>query len=158
MTAADNDLVEADRVHRAAVATSTEHEKMDLADADRLLFLAEEEGQLAGRPRNAAACRAGAAALREVQALRAAQSVWQPIGTCPKTLGCEFLLLVKSRAGIPYGRLVGHWMPGGHCIEDHPPIDEGWYFFNGSAFDLASEPTHWMPLPALPDEVRHAGG
>jgi len=46
--------------------------------------------------------------------------------------------------------LVGHYMPGGHCIEDHPAIDRGWYFWNGRMFDLASVPTHWMPLPPLP--------
>lgn len=76
---------------------------------------------------------------------------WQPIETAPKD-GSEVLLAVKIRAGIPGKMLVGHWMPGGHCIEDHPPIDAGWYFWNGSMFNLASKPTHWMPLPKLPGE------
>lgn len=74
---------------------------------------------------------------------------WQPIETAPKN-GREVLLAVKSRAGIPGCCLVGHYQRGGHCIEDHPPIDEGWYFWNGLMFDRAAEPTHWMPLPTLP--------
>jgi hypothetical protein len=70
---------------------------------------------------------------------------WQPIETAPKK--GEVLLKVKLRAGVPGKCLVGHWMPGGHCIEDHPPIDAGWYFWNGGMFDRAAEPTHWAPLP-----------
>ena len=82
---------------------------------------------------------------------------WRTIETAPKN-GTEVLLRVKMRAGIRGGYLVGHHMPGGHCIEDHPPIAAGWYFWNGRMFDEASEPTHWMPLPAppLPDNVMYA--
>ena len=67
--------------------------------------------------------------------------------TAPRD-GTEVLLKVESRAGISGKCLVGHWMPGGHCIEDHPEIAAGWYFWNGRMFDKASKPTHWMPLPA----------
>lgn len=74
---------------------------------------------------------------------------WQPIETAPKD-GGEMLLRVKMRAGIRGKTLVGHYMPGGHCIEDHPPIAAGWYFWNGLMFDKAAEPTHWMPLPEGP--------
>ena len=70
----------------------------------------------------------------------------------PPKDGREVLLQVKYRAGIPNGKLVGHWQRGGHCIEDHPPIDAGWYFWNGIMFDKASEPTHWQPLPPAPVE------
>jgi len=70
---------------------------------------------------------------------------WQPIETAPKK--GEVLLKVKLRAGVPGKCLVGHWMSGGHCIEDHPPIDAGWYFWNGGMFDRAAEPTHWAQLP-----------
>ncbi len=77
---------------------------------------------------------------------------WQDMKTAPKD-GREVLLLVKRRVGIhPKRMLVGHWQPGGHCIEDHPPIETGWYFFNGTRFDLASEPMRWMPLPDPPSE------
>lgn len=41
---------------------------------------------------------------------------------------------------------------GGRCIEDHPTIAKGWYFWNGCMFDGPAEPTHWMPLPATPEE------
>ena len=74
---------------------------------------------------------------------------WQPIETAPKD-GREVILAVEVRAGITHGVLVGHYMPGGHCIEDHPPIDQGWYFWNGFMFDKAARPTHWMPMPNHP--------
>ena len=74
---------------------------------------------------------------------------WQPIETAPKD-GSEVLLAVEVRAGVPHCLLVGHYMPGGHCIEDHPPIDRGWYFWNGCMFDKAAKPTHWMELPNHP--------
>lgn len=74
---------------------------------------------------------------------------WQPIETAPKD-GREVLLAVSLRAGISGKSLVGHYMEGGHCIEDHPPIDAGWYFWNGHQFDRAAKPTHWMALPATP--------
>jgi hypothetical protein len=80
---------------------------------------------------------------------------WQPMKTAPRD-GTEVLLVVERRAGIPHRMLVGHWMPGGHCIEDHPEIDEGWYFWNGCMFDKASKPKYWMPLPELPDDVDRA--
>lgn len=73
---------------------------------------------------------------------------WEPIETAPKD-GREVLMIAK-RAGVSGSFLVGHYMPGGHCIEDHPPIDAGWYFWNGCMFDWTSNPTHWMPLPEPP--------
>lgn len=76
-------------------------------------------------------------------------SPWRSIETAPKD-GREVLLFVERRAGITGGMLVGHWMPGGYCIEDHPAIDEGWYFWSGSMFDRASKPLFWMPLPEPP--------
>ena len=76
-------------------------------------------------------------------------SSWEKMDTAPKD-GREVILLVSKRAGIPHRTLVGHWMGGGHCIEDHPPISAGWYFWNGNSFDKASEPLLWMPLPDLP--------
>lgn len=77
------------------------------------------------------------------------KSSWQPMSTAPRD-GREVLLMVERRAGMPRCTLVGHYMPGGHCIEDHPAIDAGWYFWNGCMFDKASKPTHWMPLPPAP--------
>lgn len=72
--------------------------------------------------------------------------IWQTMDTAPRD-GTEVLLKVESVAGIPGKCLVGHWQPGGHCIEDHPPIEQGWYFWNGCMFDAASEPLNWMPIP-----------
>lgn len=70
----------------------------------------------------------------------------QKMETAPRD-GREVLLKVAYRAGIPGKYLVGHYMPGGHCIEDHPPISAGWYFWNGCEFDRAAEPIAWMELP-----------
>lgn len=75
---------------------------------------------------------------------------WQPMKTAPRD-GTEVLLRVAYRAGIPGKCLVGHWMPGGHCIGDHPPIDEGWYFWNGYMFDKASKPIAWLLIPESPE-------
>lgn len=73
---------------------------------------------------------------------------WQTMDTAPKT-GVEINIIVKRRAGMPHRIVVGHYMPGGHCIEDHPHIDEGWYFWNGRMFDRAAEPLLWCHLPNI---------
>lgn len=80
------------------------------------------------------------------------EGAWRSMDSAPRD-GSEVLLAVKERAGVPGQMLVGHWMPGGHCIEDHPPIDKGWYFWTGSMFDQASEPVAWMSLPAPPSGI-----
>lgn len=72
--------------------------------------------------------------------------IFQSMDLAPRD-GTEVLLKVESRAGVSGCMLVGHYMPGGHCIEDHPPIDSGWYFWNGCMFDKASKPIAWAPLP-----------
>jgi hypothetical protein len=78
---------------------------------------------------------------------------WETMDTAPKD-GREVILLVKQRAGIPHRCLVGHYMPGGHCIEDHPPIAAGWYFWNGCSFDYAAKPLLWMPLPEITSRLK----
>lgn len=78
--------------------------------------------------------------------------MWEKMDTAPKD-GREIIILVAKRAGFNKRCLVGHWMAGGHCIEGHPPISAGWYFWNGREFDIASEPLLWMPLPELPNEA-----
>ena len=82
----------------------------------------------------------------------------KPMNTAQKD-GRELLLQVTPRHGRWRGRfLVGHYMPGGHCIDDHPPIDAGWYFWNGRMFDRASEPVGWTELPTAIDAARAAEG
>jgi hypothetical protein len=125
----------------------------ELAEARRILNPTCAQETLIGAIRNlqqAHLSEKGNAELFEAKlACQPAPPGWQPIETCPRKAGKEYLLRVKVRAGIRGSSLVGHWMPGGHCIEDHPAIDGGWYFWNGCMFDLAAEPTHWMPLPAV---------
>lgn len=70
-----------------------------------------------------------------------------PMEHAPKD-GSEVILQVKKRAGIEGKFLVGHYMQGGFCIDDHPAIVAGWYFWNGCAFDRAAEPIRWWPLPS----------
>lgn len=70
----------------------------------------------------------------------------QPMATAPKD-GREVLVKVEYRAGVRGKWLVGHYQPGGFCIDDHPAIDEGWYFWNGCLFDRASKPIGWTYLP-----------
>jgi hypothetical protein len=78
-------------------------------------------------------------------------SEWQPIETAPKD-GTEILLRVKKRAGVTGKYLVGHYMEEGSYCDEYPPIDKGWYFWNGCSFDKASEPTNWMHLPEPPKD------
>ena len=74
------------------------------------------------------------------------ENQWQPMDSVPKD-GTEILLKVEFRANISGKCLVGHYMPEGSYCDEHPPIAEGWYFWNGYMFDKASKPTHWMKLP-----------
>ncbi len=71
----------------------------------------------------------------------------QPMKSAPLD-GRELLLRVEKRAGLP-GWLVGHYLPGGHCIEDHPAIDAGWYFWDGYSFRTMAKPIGWLPLPKV---------
>lgn len=77
---------------------------------------------------------------------------WRPIEEAVLD-GREVLLTVKKRAGVSGKMLVGHYMPGGHCIEGHPPIERGWHFWDGRMFDLAAEPTHYLPLAPPPEDA-----
>lgn len=69
---------------------------------------------------------------------------WQPISTAPKD-GGEVILRNAN-----WNRVLAHWMPGGHCIEDHPPIDAGWYYWSGNSYNIFDKPLHWMPIHAGP--------
>ncbi len=60
--------------------------------------------------------------------------------------GTEILIEVKQRAGVPGKFLVGHYMKGGIYEDGFPPVEEGWYFWNGSMFDKAAEPIGWTHL------------
>jgi hypothetical protein len=69
---------------------------------------------------------------------------WQSIETAPKDR--EILVRCQNRAGLP-GTVVAHFCD---YVEDHPPIDAAFYFWNGAMFTPATKPTHWMPLPDPP--------
>ena len=74
--------------------------------------------------------------------------ILNPMETAPLD-GTEVLL-----KGINGCYLVGHHIEGGHCIEDHPPVARGWYFWNGCMFDQASKPVGWLPIPPKEWDVR----
>lgn len=88
-----------------------------------------------------------------IKSHRSPDEGYRPMETAPKD-GREVLLLVKLRAGIRGRQLVGHYLPGGFTIEDHPAIAGGWYFWNGCMFDRAAEPIGWAPLPVIPESHR----
>lgn len=69
-----------------------------------------------------------------INALEKALPVWQPIETAPKD-GKKILVLAAP------GIYIAWWSDGNW--EDHQRM------FNGGA---ALKPTHWMPLPAPPEE------
>lgn len=122
------DAVRAEATKRAAKIAETMPTEWDFAEYSKTVTFADI-----------------AAAIRD----DAPPTEWRDIATAPKD-GTEVLLVVEHRSGTPNCCLVGHYMPGGYCIEDHPEIDEGWYFWNGRMFDKASKPTHWQPLPPPP--------
>lgn len=78
---------------------------------------------------------------------------WQSLADAPRD-GTEVLLLATHPNRLGPRMYVAHWMPGGHCIEDHPPIVAGWYFDTGRCFDKAYKPLAWLPLPEIPEEFR----
>lgn len=78
-------------------------------------------------------------------ASRIVAPAWQPITTAPKD-GTEILVRCQNRAGLP-GTVVAHFCS---WVEDHPPIAETFYFWDGVQFKEAVKPTHWMPLPDPP--------
>lgn len=85
------------------------------------------------------------------------RSRWRCMSTLPMVNGeprhGEFLIRFKQPATYRRAErvrvVVAHWMPGGHCIEDHPPIARGWYYDNGGeVIQFATEtPMDWAPLP-----------
>lgn len=123
----------------------SERNSEDLADADH------SEADAFRR------CEAALAILKKYLSAYEAGRGMFPMKTAPRD-GSEVLLQVELRAGIPGKFLVGHWMPGGHCIEDHPAIDEGWYFWNGCQFDKAAKPIGRQPLPSAPGSLTETKG
>ena len=86
---------------------------------------------------------------------------WQPIETAPKT-GRTVLLGYFNSLGN-WRTMRGQWFSkeaiaeGWESIEDDDPAElEGWYETSVEADDVPNcwrtEPTHWMPLPTLPEK------
>jgi hypothetical protein len=91
------------------------------------------------------------------QTAQESRGEWKPIETAEKKPGKEVLLLIKRNDfSTPMTAYVGHWMEGGHCVGDHPPIAQGWYYWNGFNFNTVL-PTHWMPLPPTKALEREQG-
>lgn len=43
--------------------------------------------------------------------------------------------------------MEAHYLTGGHCIEDHPPVEAGWYHWTGTYYDQVPNPAKWMDIP-----------
>lgn len=43
--------------------------------------------------------------------------------------------------------MEAHYLAGGHCVEDHPPIAAGWYHWTGTYYEQVSNPAKWMDIP-----------
>lgn len=66
-------------------------------------------------------------------------SLWQPIESAPKTTE-SILVYCSFRKNI-------------YVVTWYKEVS-AWYHFGGPAYLLNEEPTHWMPLPAAPVEVK----
>lgn len=84
---------------------------------------------------------------------------WRPMEDAPKD-GTEVIIETPNIV-----RVLAHYQPGGFCIEDHPAIDEGWYFWNGHMFARLNGAARWRPASGEPSgaeavvrEVSHLEG
>jgi Protein of unknown function (DUF551) len=63
---------------------------------------------------------------------------WQPIETAPKD-ATEVLVCDENSI------FIGQWLKGAH------PWNDGAWWVEGA--QITSTPTHWMPLPPLPEKT-----
>ena len=70
---------------------------------------------------------------------------WQPIATAPRDETSVLLFYPANPVGdFSMGGVIEGWY-----FSSPKEIDDGWETIVGSI----GEPTHWMPLPELPEEV-----
>ena len=99
----------------------------------------------------------------EVTALRdrlaGTPSVWEPIETSPKT-GRKIILFYMNRNNLPR-TVMARWLTDEQAAEtdgDDVGLEGGWYECIDNLDDYTEvaihegEPTHWMPLPAAPQQ------
>lgn len=96
-------------------------------------------------------------ALRE--RLASAPDGWQPIETAPKT-GRKVILFYLNRNNLPR-TVMARWLTDEEAAEtdaDGVGLEGGWYECIDNWDDYTEvaihegEPTHWMPLPAAPQQ------
>lgn len=102
-------------------------------------------------------CEAAITALRE--RLAGTPSVWEPIETAPKT-GRKVILFYMNRNNLPR-TVMARWLTDEQAAEtdaDDVGLEGGWYECIDNWDDYTEvaihegEPTHWMPLPAAPQQ------
>ena len=82
---------------------------------------------------------------------------WQPIETAPRDGRTLLLGYFNSRG--KWRTMRGQWMSEDYIAEhweDPDDVEPGWFETSVEADDVPNcwrtEPTHWMPLPAAPQE------
>jgi hypothetical protein len=81
---------------------------------------------------------------------------WQPIATAPRD-GTKILVWIHQWAGEIHGvanatgNEIAYWANG---TSDFPGAD-WWVCAGGDGYATWCRPTHWMPLPAPPQPIRH---
>ncbi len=90
---------------------------------------------------------------RKIAELEQKQSnIWQPIETAPKVTGEEILLLFENKK-VSVGYWDGYYAPGGQGYQTNFGDNGSWVEpISGEVLCLHYDPpTHWMPLPASPN-------
>ena len=95
---------------------------------------------------------------------------WEPIDTAPKDGSYVILARWFDLDGETYPVVTfGHWLEGYGDASDEMGICSGWNDHHYTEFDPGRDfgnpdfmrpprqPTHWMPLPAPPEQEPHDG-
>lgn len=81
---------------------------------------------------------------------------WQPIATAPKD-GTDIFVYVRGDTVYPTAASYKSSAYFKQEYGDSEYMAEGWYWSFGYPSDFHEEtlePSHWMPIPAMPGEIK----